>query len=170
MNFIFKYAKKCILNNIIDLEKDQIIIVLLNGLSEINEDMKSLSEIPKNLIATESVNLNDKTFKNWVFDAQDVRFNTVCGDVITGLLIYEESSEILIAYVGNAFNLPVYPNGGDIIVTWENGSNKIFNMSDDFKKFNEARDVENDKPQDDCKSLKQYIIDKSEPLVGNCHE
>ncbi|WP_336938040.1 hypothetical protein [Acinetobacter modestus] len=170
MNFIFKHAKNYILNNSIDLEKDHIVVVLLNEFSEINQNMKLLSEIPKNLIATEPVNLNDKTFKNCVFDAQDVRFNTVCGDVITGLLIYEESSKLLIAYVGNAFNLPVYPNGGDIIVTWENGYNKIFNMYDDFKRFNEAKDVENDKPQDDCKSLKQYIIDKSEPLTGDCHE
>jgi hypothetical protein len=34
----------------------------------------------------------------------------------------------LIAYIDTATGLPVTPNGGDITVTWDNGSNKIFKL------------------------------------------
>jgi len=34
----------------------------------------------------------------------------------------------LIAFIDTATNLPVTPNGGDIIVAWDNGANKIFKL------------------------------------------
>jgi hypothetical protein len=34
----------------------------------------------------------------------------------------------LIAYIDTATGLPVTPGGGDIDITWDNGSNKIFKL------------------------------------------
>ena len=39
-----------------------------------------------------------------------------------------EATSPLIAYIDTATGLPITPNGGDIIVTWDNGTNKIFRV------------------------------------------
>ena len=47
-------------------------------------------------------------------------------------LIYKqgvpEANGNLIAWIDTATGLPIVPNGGDIIVTWDNGNNKIFKL------------------------------------------
>lgn len=65
-------------------------------------------------------------------DADDVVFTSVTGDTVQNLILYEdkgqENMSPLIAAIGMATGLPITPNGGDIIVTWDNGSNKIFKL------------------------------------------
>ena len=39
-----------------------------------------------------------------------------------------EATSALIAYIDTATGLPITPNGGDIIVNWDNGANKIFRL------------------------------------------
>jgi hypothetical protein len=67
-----------------------------------------------------------------VADANDVTFTAVSGDVSEALVIWKdtgtESTSPLIAYIDTATGLAVTPNGGDINVTWDNGSNKIFKL------------------------------------------
>ena len=54
------------------------------------------------------------------------------GDPSEALLIYKdtgtEATSPLIAYIDTATGLPVTPNGGNITVTWDNGTNKIFKL------------------------------------------
>jgi ApbE superfamily uncharacterized protein (UPF0280 family) len=38
----------------------------------------------------------------------------------------DESTSSLLVNIDTAAGLPVTPNGGDVTVTWDNGSNKIF--------------------------------------------
>ena len=65
-------------------------------------------------------------------DADDVTFQSVSGDSVEALLIYKqgvpETNGNLIAWIDTATGLPIVPNGGDIIVTWDNGNNKIFKL------------------------------------------
>ena len=65
-------------------------------------------------------------------DANDVTFTSVSGDSIEAIVIYSDSGDPatspLIAYIDTATGLPITPNGGDIIVTWDNGPNKIFKL------------------------------------------
>ena len=65
-------------------------------------------------------------------DAADITFSSVSGPSIEALVIYKdtgtESTSPLIAYIDTATGLPITPNGGDIIVTWDNGANKIFKL------------------------------------------
>lgn len=65
-------------------------------------------------------------------DADDVTFSSVSGDSIEAIVIYAdtgtESTSRLIAYIDTATGLPITPNGGDIIITWDNGPNKIFKL------------------------------------------
>jgi hypothetical protein len=66
-------------------------------------------------------------------DADDVTFPAVSGASIEAIVIYEDkgtgdAAAPLIAYIDTATGLPITPNGGDIIVTWDNGTNKIFRL------------------------------------------
>lgn len=67
-----------------------------------------------------------------VVDAADVTFSAVSGDTVEAILIYKhtgtESTSTLIAYIDTATGLPVTPNGGDIVVSWDDGANKIFKL------------------------------------------
>jgi hypothetical protein len=53
---------------------------------------------------------------------------------IEAIVIYKEvnpadnTQNPLIAYIDTATGLPITPNGGDIIVTWDTGINKIFRL------------------------------------------
>ncbi len=65
-------------------------------------------------------------------DGADVTFTSVSGPTIEAIVIYRdtgtEATSPLIAYIDTATGLPITPNGGDIIVTWDNGANKIFKV------------------------------------------
>lgn len=73
-----------------------------------------------------------KTTTAGVADAADVTLSTVTGDPSESIDIYKhtgtESTSRLIANIDTATGLPVTPNGGDIIVSWDNGANKIFKL------------------------------------------
>lgn len=91
-----------------------------------------LADIPVSARITTPVTLTSKTTAGGAFDAADVTFTSVSGASIEAILIYAdtgtESTSPLIAYIDTATGLPITPNGGDIIVTWDNGTNKIFKV------------------------------------------
>lgn len=74
--------------------------------------------------------LASKTVTGGAFDAADVTFPTVTGDPSEALVIWKdtgnEMTSALIYYIDTATGLAVTPNGGDITLTWDNGTNKIF--------------------------------------------
>ena len=59
-------------------------------------------------------------------------FTSVTGASIEAIVLYKDtgtdSTSPLIAFIDTATGLPITPNGGDIIVTWDNGANKIFKL------------------------------------------
>lgn len=91
-----------------------------------------LADIPVSARVTTPVTLTSKTTTGGAFDAADVTFTSVSGASIETIIIYSdtgtESTSPLIAYIDTATGLPITPNGGDIIVTWDNGANKIFKV------------------------------------------
>ena len=78
------------------------------------------------------VTLTSKTTTGGAADAADCTFTSVSGSSIEAIVIYSdtgtEATSPLIAYIDTATGLPITPNGGDIIVTWDNGTNKIFKV------------------------------------------
>jgi hypothetical protein len=90
------------------------------------------------LVAT--VTLASKTITSGVADAADPVFTAVAtGAACPYILVYQASAvgggadvaataQRLILYVDTATNLPVTPNGGDINVTIDNGTNKLFKL------------------------------------------
>lgn len=91
-----------------------------------------LSDISSSARIAGPVTLTSKTTTGGAADAADVTFTSVTGPSIEAIVIYSdtgtESTSPLIAYIDTATGLPITPNGGDIIVTWDNGVNKIFKV------------------------------------------
>lgn len=133
MSFIFNQVKTLVSKKILNLESDRICVVLVNNYFTPDKDNQFLSEIPKINISSEPIELRNKSFENYVFDADDISFPCVCGNDITGILIYQDCKKHhLIGFIDKAFSLPVIPNGGNIDVTWDNGARKILEMKGDF--------------------------------------
>ena len=91
-----------------------------------------LSDVSASARIAGPVTLTSKTTTGGAADAADVTFTSVTGPSIEAIIIYSdtgtESTSPLIAYIDTATGLPITPNGGDIIVTWDNGTNKIFKV------------------------------------------
>lgn len=91
-----------------------------------------LSDVASSARITTPVTLTGKTTTGGAADAADVTFSAVSGPSIEALIIYKdtgtEATSPLIAFIDTATGLPITPNGGDIIVTWDNGTNKIFKL------------------------------------------
>jgi hypothetical protein len=71
----------------------------------------------------DTVALDNKTFTNGTFDADDVQYTSVTGSEVTAIVIWidtgVEATSRLVAYIDtDVTNLPVTPNGGDILITW----------------------------------------------------
>ena len=91
-----------------------------------------LADIPISARIAGPVTLTSKATTGGAADAADVTFTSVSGTSIEAIVIYidtgTEATSPLIAYIDTATGLPITPNGGDIIVTWDNGTNKIFKV------------------------------------------
>lgn len=91
-----------------------------------------LSDISGSARIAGPVTLTSKTTTGGAADAADVTFTSVTGPSIEAIVIYidtgTESTSPLVAFIDTATGLPITPNGGDIIVTWDNGANKIFKL------------------------------------------
>lgn len=91
-----------------------------------------LSDISASAIVAPGVTLTGKTSVSGACDANDVTFTAVSGAESEALIIYKDTgdgaSSPLIAQIDSATGLPITPNGGDIIVVWDSGSNKIFKL------------------------------------------
>lgn len=91
-----------------------------------------LSDVASSARIAGPVTLTSKATTGGAADAADCTFVSVSGNSIGAIIIYVdtgvESTSPLIAYIDTATGLPITPNGGDIIVTWDNGTNKIFKV------------------------------------------
>lgn len=131
-NALYDKGREAFLNGGIDWTNDDIKVVLVDTgvytLDIVNHDF--FDDI-SGVIAT-SANLGTKTTVAGVADAADVTFTSVTGAESEALVIYSDSgtpsSSPLIAFIDTASGLPVTPNGGDITITWDSGSDKIFKL------------------------------------------
>jgi len=73
--------------------------------------------------------LRDLCTVDGAYDGSSPTFYRLGGkepSLIVGLLIH--SNGLPIAHIGHAAGLPLWTNGGDIVVTWDRGHNKIFRI------------------------------------------
>lgn len=78
------------------------------------------------------ITLGSKTATLGVLDAADITFSAVSGSAIGAIILYKDTSSAasspLILYLDTATGLPITPNGGDIIVQWDSGPNRIVKL------------------------------------------
>jgi hypothetical protein len=62
----------------------------------------------------------------------DITFTSVSGPSVEAIVLFRwvssPTDSPLIAFIDTGTGLPITPNGGDIIVTWDSGPNKIFKV------------------------------------------
>lgn len=133
-NTLYDTGRAAFLGADVDWLVDDIRIILIDAadytVNLATDDF--LNDIPGAARVATSGSLGSKTSTAGVADAADVTFTAVTGDVSEAIVIYKhtgtETTSQLIAYIDSATGLPVTPNGGDITVAWDNGSNKIFKL------------------------------------------
>lgn len=133
-NAIYGLARKAFLDGDIDLLVDDIRCVLVDTATyTVSIDVDDfLADIPAGERVAVSGAMTSKTTTLGTFDAADITYTAVTGDVSEALVIYQhtgsDATAKLIAYIDTATGLPVTPNGGDITITWDSGADKIFTI------------------------------------------
>lgn len=133
-NTLFAHARQQFLEAQINWMTDTIKCLLVDSgnYTAQTETHKFLSDISSSSRVTQPVTLTAKATAGGAADAADCTFTSVTGASIEAIVIYKETGDEatspLIAWIDTATGLPLTPNGGDVIVTWDNGTNKIFRV------------------------------------------
>lgn len=137
-NALYDKARERFLTGSINWSSDTIKVMLLRSTGytvslsthEFLTDVSGSAWVPSS--SASAPTLGSKTTTGGAADGGDVTFTAVTGAAIGAILIFKstgtDSTSPLIAYIDTATGLPITPNGGDIIVTWDNGTNKIFRL------------------------------------------
>lgn len=132
-NALYDNGRNAFLNGDIDFTNDTINVILIDD-ADYTVDLATdqfLSDVPSAArVATAA--LTGKSTSAGIADALDTVFSAVDGDVCEAMILCQDTgsdaTSQLIGFIDTATGLPVTPNGGDITVTWDNGSNKIFKL------------------------------------------
>lgn len=131
-NALYDKGRDAFLNGAINWGSDTIKVALVDtGTYTVNLSTHQFFSDLSGVVGTPG-SLASKTSSAGVADAADLTFSAVTGVSVEALVIYKDTGTTttspLIAYIDSATGLPVTPNGGDISITWDNGSNKIFKL------------------------------------------
>lgn len=133
-NTLYDFARQRFLEAQINWMTDTIKVILVDTGAYTPQTAvhQYLADIPISARIAGPVTLTSKSTAGGAADAADCTFTSVSGASIEAIVIYSDSgteaTSPLIAYIDTATGLPITPNGGDIIVTWDNGANKIFKV------------------------------------------
>ena len=131
-NALYDLARESFLKGEISWSADNIKVVLVDAAvyTPNLETDQYLTDIAS--VVSTSGNLASKTTALGVADAADVTFSSVAGAISEFLVIYQDtgtpSTSRLIARIDSAVGIPVTPNGGDVAIIWDSGTNKIFKL------------------------------------------
>lgn len=131
-NALYPKGKEGILDDTVNLNSGTIKAALLRSYtySSSHATLADITGSGATIVAT-SGTIGSKTFTSGVFDAADVTWTAVAnGAACNSFVLYQDGAtnadRRVIMFVDAYTNLPVTPNGGDITITWDSGSNKIF--------------------------------------------
>lgn len=133
-NTLYDFARQRFLEAQINWMTDTVKVLLVDtsAYSAQTSIHQYLSDIPTSARIAGPVTLTAKSTTGGAADAADITFTAVSGASIEAIIIFvdtgSEPTSPLLAYIDTATGLPITPNGGDIIVTWDNGTNKIFKV------------------------------------------
>lgn len=133
-NALYDLARQAFLTGGLSWTADDVKVVLVDtGAYTVDlANHQYLSSIAAGARIATSSNLTNKTATGGVADADDVTLTAVTGVQSEALVLYKDTGNAatspLIAYIDTSTGLPITPNGADIIISWNNGTNKIFKL------------------------------------------
>lgn len=136
-NSLYNSARAGFLRGSYNWETDVIKVALVDT-AQYTVDLATHTQFSTNIAAgavnaVQTLSTKVITTPDGAADAADTTFPAVAAGVsLEAIVIYKEiaagTDEPLIAYIDTATGLPITTNGGDIIITWDNGINKIFRL------------------------------------------
>lgn len=133
-NTLYDKARQRFLEGAFNWNTDTIKCMLVtNGYSLNATAHEFYTDVTAGAIIGSPATFTSKSTTGGAADAADVTFAAVAaGTVVDAIIVFKDtgtpSTSPLIAYLGNATGLPITGNGGDIIIVWDNGANKIFRV------------------------------------------
>lgn len=130
-NALYPKFKQALMNKEINLDTDNFKAMLLDSDYTYDAAHDFLDDVAAGARVDTAVALANTSITDGVFDADDLTFTTVSNATnVVAILIYKdtgvEATSQLVAYLDTGTGLPYTTNGGDITVSWPNGSSKIF--------------------------------------------
>lgn len=126
---VYPKAKEALLGAGISLTSDTIKVALLTASYTYSTAHQYRSSVSAATVAV-STALSSKTVTNGTFDCADITLIAVPnGFTVTALALYKDTgsaaTDPLIAYIDGVSQVT---NGGDILIQWDNGTNKVFTL------------------------------------------
>lgn len=123
---LYPFGKQGLLSAAFNLSTDTIKAALVDtGIYTYNASHQFFASISG--VQGSPVTLANKAVALGVFDADDTTFTAVSGLIVSAVVLYKDTTVAgtspLLAYLDG---ISVLPNGGDIIVVWDSGPNRIF--------------------------------------------
>ena len=133
-NALYGLGRQAFLEGDIAWDTDAIRAVLIDtDTYTVSIDAHNAYDDLSGVVGSESGAFASKTTTLGTADAADITFSSVSGASVEAVVIFQDvgtaSVDRLIAYIDTVSSgLPVTPNGGNITVTWDAGSDKIFTL------------------------------------------
>lgn len=132
-NALYDKGRESFLKGELSWNSDDIKIVLVDATYTVSLSADQfLSDVPALSRVATSSNLASKTTSSGIAGCANVVFSSVTGNQITQFVIYQDSgvagTSRLIGYENVATGLPITPNGSDITLVIDTGTNKLFKL------------------------------------------
>lgn len=133
-NSFYDAGKEAMLNGNVDFINDTIKVVLIDEGTDAVDLVNdvNLSDIVGGARIGTSGALASKTVTDGAFDAADTTYSALSGASVESFTFYKdsgvESTSTLLFNVDTNTGLPFTPNGGDLTLSWDDGSLKIFKL------------------------------------------
>lgn len=130
-NFVYAKGKEALLSGGINIPSDTIKVALVTSAYTPNSASDQYYTSISAAVVGTPVALASKTVTSGVLDAADATFTAVTsGSTCSAVVIYKDTglaaTSALLAYIDTISGFPLATSGGDIVVQWDNGANKIF--------------------------------------------
>ncbi|WP_061290734.1 hypothetical protein [Herbidospora cretacea] len=135
-NTLYDKGREKFLTGALSWSSDNIKVYLVRGYTPNTSTHEFVSDVTGGgggtIVAT-SANLSSKTTTAGVADAADETYSSVsagasCAHLVIAKDTGSAATSPLIGYIDTGTGLPVTPNGADIAIVWDSGSNKIFKL------------------------------------------
>lgn len=137
MNSIYKKAKGLFKIGGINWVEDNFKVALVSNTRDYGyqhqDSHTAMSDVPLTALAADAI--LETMVTGGAANGKPVTFKSVSspvkGFIVSAIIIYKDTgnaeTDLLIAYIDNASgSLPLFPNGGDVVINWDQGVNKIF--------------------------------------------